>query len=94
MLVVYCSSWFSIFLGSCYRIATPISGHVDEYLGYDTSFHIFPKGLSYWLFEVKRHGNQATSGFGDCSFFEVDMGSRSDLGGNSPLILNAGKGRA
>ena len=55
MLVVYRSLWFSIFLGSYYHSAAPISGHANGYWGYDTPFHIFPKSLSYWLLEVKEH---------------------------------------
>ena len=27
------------------------------------------------------------SGFGDCSFFQVDMSSRPDIGENSPFFL-------
>ena len=63
------------FFFSNYHSATSICGHDDGYWGYDTPFHVFPKGLSYWFFEVKRHRDWVMSGFGDCFFFLVDISS-------------------
>ena len=55
--------------------------------GYDTPFHIFPKDLSYWLFEVKMYRNQAMSDFGDCALFEVDMGSGARHWWEFPIVF-------
>ena len=63
------------FFGSNYHSATPICGHADGYRGYGTPFHVFPKGLFHCLFEVKRRRDWVMSGFGDCSFFLVDISS-------------------
>ena len=65
------------FFGSNYHNATPICGHADEYWAYDTPFHVLLKGLSHWFFEVKWDRDWVVSGFGDCSFFQVDMSSRA-----------------
>ena len=68
--VIYGPSWFTIFLGSN---ENHVCGHANQYWRYDIPFHIFPKGLPYWFFEVKRHRNWVMSGFRDCSLFKMDV---------------------
>lgn len=46
---------------------------------YDASFHVFPKGLPHWFFEVEKYKNWVVSGFRDGSLFKVNVDSRAGL---------------
>ena len=56
-------------------------------------FHVFPKGLPYWFFEVEKHSNWFMSSFRDCTIFKVDVGCKTRHRREYSIILKCWFGK-